>query len=288
MQDSRWEGTGTLWALLPRPDDKDLLVLLRVAAVLAPLVVLAACTGSTATSEEDAPDQIQVPTLGACRVLTPQDIARPFNASKVVDCSSEHTAQTFAVGTFPASLADHVDVESPKLGAYIYHVCTNRFQGFLGGDESTVMRSTLTWAWFRPTRAAWKNGARWYRCDVIGGSETSQELRPLPKTAKGLLLGRPPDLWMSCADGPTVATSRKLPCSQPHTWRAVTTIQVGRPNDPYPGDRLVEVRTREYCSDSVGAWMNYPVDYEYGYTYFHAAEWKVGNRRSICWARTDK
>ena len=38
----------------------------------------------------------------------------------------------------------------------------------------------------------------------------------------------------------------------------------------------------------VGAWMNYPVDYEFGYTTFHEAEWKAGNRRSVCWARTTK
>ncbi len=54
----------------------------------------------------------------------------------------------------------------------------------------------------------------------------------------------------------------------------------------YPGDRVAETRTRDFCSKSVGAWLNYPVDYDYGYTWFHEAEWKAGNRRSICWAKT--
>ena len=66
----------------------------------------------------------------------------------------------------------------------------------------------------------------------------------------------------------------------------MTTIVLGDPEDDYPGDRLVEVRTRDFCSRSVGAWLNYPVDYDYGYTWFHEAEWEAGNRRSICWART--
>jgi hypothetical protein len=66
----------------------------------------------------------------------------------------------------------------------------------------------------------------------------------------------------------------------------VTTIVLGGTGDPYPGDRVVESRTRDYCSNSVGAWLNYPVDYKFGYTWFHAAEWKAGNRRSICWAQT--
>jgi hypothetical protein len=68
----------------------------------------------------------------------------------------------------------------------------------------------------------------------------------------------------------------------------VTTIVLGKADDDYPGDRLVEVRTRDFCSESVGAWLNYPVDYDYGYTWFHEAEWKAGNRRSICWAKTDQ
>ena len=96
------------------------------------------------------------------------------------------------------------------------------------------------------------------------------------------------DLWLVCARGASVAQGEKVPCSEPHTWRAVTTIKVGRDEDPYPGERLVEVRTRDFCSDSVGAWLGYPVDYDFGYTYFHEAEWKAGNRRSICWAKTEK
>ena len=33
---------------------------------------------------------------------------------------------------------------------------------------------------------------------------------------------------------------------------------------------------------------NYPVDYDFGYTWFHEAEWEAGNRRSVCWAKTDQ
>ena len=48
------------------------------------------------------------------------------------------------------------------------------------------------------------------------------------------------------------------------------------------------MRTRDFCSRSVAAWLNYPIDYDYGFTWFHEAEWKAGNRRSICWAKTDQ
>ena len=89
-------------------------------------------------------------------------------------------------------------------------------------------------------------------------------------------------------DGASVQKSKKVPCTEKHDWRAVTSIKLGKPADPYPGDRLVQVKSRDYCSDSVGAWMNYPVDYEFGYTWFHEAEWKAGNRLTVCWAKTDR
>ena len=79
----------------------------------------------------------------------------------------------------------------------------------------------------------------------------------------------------------------KVPCSEKHDWRAVTTIVLGSQTDPYPGDRVVQSRTRDFCSKSVGAWLDYPVDYDFGYSWFHAPEWEAGNRRSVCWARTD-
>ena len=251
------------------------------------LVVLAACTHSQAESREGDADSVEAPLLGACRQLTPGDVAESSNASPVVDCADEHTAQTFAVGTFPATVAAG-GADDEDLGAFIFETCDKRFQSFLGGNESLVMRSILTWAWFRPSAKAWKLGARWYRCDVVGGGEQSRSFVSLPEDAKGVLLGLPDDRWMTCVDGPTVAGAVKIPCSEKHTWRAATTIKLGQPGAPYPGDRLVEVRTRDFCSESVVAWLNYPADYEYGYTYFHKAEWEAGNRRSICWAKTDQ
>ena len=251
------------------------------------LVVLLAATACSGGGEPEDEVVLERPELGACRMLTPEDILETSNATPTVECTQRHTAETFAVGDFPASVADG-DIDDPALGAYVFDVCERKFRKFLGGDESLVMRSTVTWAWFRPSDEAWDQGARWWRCDVVGGGEESTSLVALPRTAKGILLGRPDDRWAVCVDGPTVADSVKIPCSERHTWRAVTTIVLGDESDPYPGDRLVEVRTRDYCSDSVGAWLNYPVDYDYGFTWFHEAEWEAGNRRSICWARTDQ
>lgn len=258
-------------------------------AALALAVLLVGCgkDDQPANVDPDQVDSVEAPELGACRDLTPDDVARPTNATKTVDCNDDHTAETYAIGSLPEKFADAA-YDDKEVAAFAYKKCSTQFEKFLGADESLVMRTVVSWAWFRPSEKAWDEGARWYRCDVVGGGEQSKSYVDLPTTAKGLLSGRPKDQWMVCAEGPTVVGDVKVPCSQPHHWRAVTTIKVGQDDDPYPGDRLVEVTTRDFCSDSVGAWMNYPVDYDYAYTWFHEAEWQLGNRRSICWARTSR
>ncbi len=228
---------------------------------------------------------MEAPELGACRVLTPADVAAPSNATETVACAEPHTAETYAIGELPDEL-DDAAYDDPEVSAAAYDTCATKLENFLGADESLAMRTVLTWAWFRPSEKAWDDGARWYRCDVVGGGPDSEEYVELPATAKGLLLGRPDDRWLVCVAGDTVVGSPKVSCSEDHDWRAVTTIKLGEPNEKYPGDRVVEVTTRDFCSDSVGAWLNYPVDFDFGYTWFHEAEWDAGNRRSVCWAKT--
>ncbi len=253
-------------------------------ALLLPALLLSACAAPL--KPETAADKTTPPKLGACYRLTPADTAEASNVSAPVSCSKPHTAETFAVGTLPATTGK--DYTSKAHGKWILPTCERAFQRFLSVDESLSMRVQLSWAWFRPSERGWDNGARWYRCDVVGGVAEAKQFAELPTTAKGLFQARPPEQWLTCALGETVLKSKKLPCSDKHNWRAVTTIKLGEPKDAYIGDRLSEVRTRDFCSDWVGAWMNYPVEYEFGYTWFHEAEWQAGNRRSICWAKTDQ
>ena len=144
-------------------------------AVVAPLVLLlAGCSSSAGGDDVDpaAVDSIEVPELGVCRELTPEDVAATSNASPAVDCAEPHTAETFAVGDLPAELAD-VAYDDAELGKFAYATCGKAFRKFLGVDESRVMRSLVSWAWFRPSEQAWEDGARWYRCDAVGGGASS-------------------------------------------------------------------------------------------------------------------
>jgi hypothetical protein len=247
-------------------------------------LALTGCLGRSGSPDPSA-DSTAAPHVGACRVLSPDDVAQSSNASPTVPCSARHTAETFAVGTLPGRFAK-ASYDDPDLASYAYQVCSSKFIDFTGADDSLAMRTILNWAWFRPSRPAWDAGARWYRCDVIGGGDQTRQYVDLPTATEGLLLGRPKDQWMVCAQGATVSGSVKVPCSEKHDWRAVTTIVLGQPGDPYPGDSVVQSRTRAYCSQSVGAYLDYPVDYDFGFSWFHEAEWQAGNRRSVCWART--
>lgn len=260
-----------------------------VTALTVGALLLGACSSGDTQGTNTDPDQVDavaVPEVGACRLLTPDDVAASSNASRAVECTEQHTAQTYAVGSLPEKLSD-VEYDDPALGTWAYRACSKKLMNFLGADESLVMRTVVSWAWFRPSEQAWQDGARWYRCDVVGGGEQSKEYVDLPEVTKGLLLGKPDDDWLVCAAGPSVSGSVKLPCTEPHDWRAVSTIKLGEPKDSYPGDRLSQVRSRDFCSEQVAAFLNYPVDYDFGYTWFHKAEWQAGNRRSVCWARTN-
>lgn len=261
----------------------------RARSTLLPALGLALAAAVLVACGEDAPEaaSTEPPEVGACRVLDAEDVALPTNDSPTVDCTEKHTAETFTVEELPAELHD-LEADDPEVGAHVYSRCSRSFATFLQADESAVMRTVVSWAWFAPDEAAWDAGARWYRCDVVGGGPQLTDYRRLPETAAGLLEGMPPDEWMVCAVGRTVTGSPKVPCSEPHTWRAVTTIKVGEPDEDYPGDRIVEVTTRDFCSDSVGAWLGYPATYDFGFTWFKQAEWEVGNRRSVCWARTQQ
>lgn len=256
------------------------------AALAAGALALSACSQQPQGAHTD-PDQVDAtdpPAPGVCRVLTPEDVEQRANATETVPCAEKHTAETIDVGELPDEFDDSEYV-SQELSSFAYKTCQAAFTEHLGADESSALRTLLSWAWFRPSESAWDRGARWYRCDLLGGvADTGY--RALPTTTDGLLAGRPDDRWMACAAGPSVAQGAKVACSTPHDWRAVTTIKLGEPGDAYPGDEVVASRTRSYCQKSVSAWLNYPARFDFNYTHFHEAEWEAGNRRSVCWAQT--
>lgn len=253
--------------------------LTALAALAATLVILGGC-GMNPSGTLTAPKD------GLCRVLTIADLSARTNNSRIVRCTSPHTAQTIKVATFPVSVG--ANYQAKAVGRYAYNTCGPAFETYLGASDAQVPRVQLSWAWFGPTQQAWDKGARWFRCDVVGTSPAQTTMVNIPENVKNLLLGFPPDQWLTCASGASFGNRVEVACNKPHDWRLVTAVKLGQPQDAYPGDHVSQIRANDYCSDAVAAYFNYANDYEFATTVFHAAEWQAGNRRALCWAKTRK
>ena len=79
---------------------------------------------------------------------------------------------------------------------------------------------------------------------------------------------------------PTITVTTRLAGAAPEDIETEVFL-LPAASDASPGDQVVQSRTRDFCSKSVGAWLDYPVDYDFGYSWFHRAEWDAGNRRSV-------
>ena len=256
-----------------------------ITASIAAGTLLSGCTaGGTGSSGDDT----ALPKTGVCHRVEKVD-AEAVTAPEV-SCSSEHDAQTYYAGALAAALAE-TSYRSRAAEAAAATTCGAVFPDHLGTDLSTAMRSLVTWRVFWPSRKAWSDGARWFGCDVIGGPRAplSQDLAALPEDTEGLLADdRARERWLACVDGPSVSEGSKVPCTRAHDWRAVTTIKLGEPTADYLGDTEVVARTEDFCASSVKAWLGYPDDFEFGYTWFGKGAWEGGNRRSVCWAKTNR
>ena len=114
--------------------------------------------------------------------------------------------------------------------------CSTKFTKFLGADESLAMRTVLTGRGSGPRRT---RGTR-----APGGTAaTSSAAATRPRSYVDLPADR---------QGPAAAARRPVaglrrrpdrrrvgedPVLGAHDWRAVSTIKLGEPEDPYPGDR---------------------------------------------------
>jgi hypothetical protein len=246
------------------------------------VLVLSAC--STPFTSADSADSTTPPRTGSCRDLDAGDLDATSNSSAVVPCSHRHTAQTFLVGTLPRSTGSAYN--DARQGTYADAACAQGFATYLGADAGQVLQAWLSWSWFGPSEHGWQRGARWFRCDVIGGPSGVKTLDALPESAAGLFSPTPPDAWLTCSQGAEVVGGTKVACSQPHTWRAATTVEIGKPAASYPGDHSVGVRSQERCHDSIGSYLHHPASFGFAVTSFGADRWAAGNRLSLCWART--
>src|SRR4051812_14950601 len=109
--------------------------------VVVPLVVVAVCLGGCARSGDDSSAAATAaPDVGACRLLSADDVAQPSNHTEPVPCDEPHTAQTYAVGPLPSRL-ENASYDDEELSSYAYRTCSQKFMRFTGADESLAMRT---------------------------------------------------------------------------------------------------------------------------------------------------
>jgi hypothetical protein len=211
-------GDGSLgvdWAVLPTPT--------------VPTPEVGKCTGRDATTPSS-------PNVGWDMSI--------YSASPqpTVECTAEHLAETYFVGTFPAD-AETDAAGRPKLGTALfrsaYESCTQKAIDFLGADFHTGRLSVLP---VMPSDRQWAGKARWYRCELLEIVDSNGTINPRTGSLKDGLRGTKP-LALTCGDEKLSADQKYLEnitftgCTTPHDIE-LTGIYVASDGD-YPGDAKI-------------------------------------------------
>lgn len=242
-----------------------------------------ATSTATPSPAKPAPE----PAVGACYDLTYDEAVAPTSEHAVVDCKAEHTAQTFFVGQLDTVVDGHlVAVDSDRVQQQIASSCPQRMSAYLGGSPDDLRLSMLSAVWFSPTVEESDEGQNWYRCEVVSlaGGDT---LRPLTRPMKGVLStqeGR--DAFGMCGtDRPGTKNFERVVCSQDHSWRAISTIDVQPGKDgAWPGREAARSAGEDTCQDAVRDLADDPLKFTWGYEWPTKKQWRAGQHHGYCWA----
>lgn len=225
------------------------------------------------------------PTAAGCHTLTyDQALGSSLPDQDVsVPCDRRHTAQTYAVGALDTLAGGHLlAVDSDRVAAQLAARCPTALADFVGGDQETRRLSMLHAIWFRPTLEQAAQGADWYRCDVVVPAGDEQ-LSAWTGSLKGVLDSEQADAWAMCGTAqPGTAGFRRVPCREQHSWTALATVDL--PAGAYPGEAAVKEAGQEPCQAAGKDVADDALDYQWGYEWPTAAQWKLGQTYGICWA----
>ncbi|GAB2615375.1 hypothetical protein Aab01nite_27700 [Paractinoplanes abujensis] len=194
-----------------------------------------------------------------------------------VACTGPHLTET-------AVIADVTDGGVSADRGRAFRECSKRVNAFLGGDWRTgwlVLQPVL------PGQAAWRGGARWFRCDLMETSPVNGELVRRSGSLKGALAGAG-KLRMTCAN-PEVVDERvtamhPVACSTGHTseFAGLFVSKRATVSGLTPGEleKGCDTTIAEFAGipddgtvrNRVG-WLGFPPD---------AASWKLGDRAVRC------
>jgi Septum formation len=185
-------------------------------------------------------------------------------AYEVVDCDEPHRTETFAVGTFTATpaAADVPPATGSDAAKAAYAGCDTRAVAFVGADWRTAR---LWLGVVQPSPAAWRGGARWYRCDLIEVStvEDDGDLVTRTGTLRGALTDRSSPLRLTCyavrltATG-SIDTMPARSCTVTHNAEFVGVWRTGEL--PYPTSGEQWAAFHKGCRGLIATYAGVPKD----------------------------
>lgn len=269
---------------------------MRTVLAVVLLLTLTACSGGdepssgpTPSSTTDTPPPpsatpVAVPRDRACYRLDYDEAVAPTNDAEPVDCHTRHTSMTYSVGKLERLIDGRLpSVDSGRVRRKVAESCPARFADFVGGSLEDRRLSMLRPVWFTPTIEEFEGGASWYRCDVIALAR-DQELARLTGALSGVLdtdEGR--DRFGMCGTAePGTRGFARVICSTDHSWRAIATVPF--PDGSYPGLEQVREAGQQPCEDAGRGVADDALNFQWGYEWPTAAQWKAGQHYGICWA----
>lgn len=232
----------------------------------------------TRTTATPAP----LPEQGACYLLDYGAAVAPTSRARAVDCSREHTTETFLVGRLDLVTDGHLlAVDSGPARRQAASTCRDAAGRHLGASTEALRLTLLETIWFTPTADQARQGADWLRCDVVAASG-GEQLVPLPVATRGLLANGGGDDYSMCGTAePGAEGFSRVVCSARHSWRAVASVDL--PGSSYPtGDeagRVMEPR----CRDAAEAAAGDALDLRWAEERPTRDQWEAGRRYGLCW-----
>lgn len=247
----------------------------------------ASATPTDSARLAEVPDVPEPPEEDACYRLRFDDLPRTSSDSNPVPCGQRHNAQTIHVGKLDAVVDGRpTTLDSRAVQHQVSTTCPRRLARYLGGDRSTRALSRFHAVWFTPTLEDFGAGANWFRCDLVAfaGHERLADL-PRPRRLAGVLDDSGAlATWGLCGTAaPGAPAFSRVICSEPHTWRATSTITIpgGR---RYPGTARVRTAGDETCKERVRRLSGSALRFRYGWEWPTRDQWARGQHYGFCWA----
>jgi len=238
---------------------------------------------TTPTATPSAAQAVPAPAGDACYAMTFDQAVAPTTEADARPCAKPHTTETYAVGRLDNVVDGHLlAVDSDQVQQQVSSACAKPLTGYLGGDVESLRLSMLRPVWFTPTVEQSEAGASWYRCDVIAVAGPDKLVR-LKGRLKGVLGGDSADSYAMCSTAkPGNSDFTRVPCSQPHSWKAISTVAL--PAGKYPGEKAAEDASTTPCRDAARDLASDALKFEWGHEWPTADQWNAGQTYDICWA----